>query len=196
MEIKDKAAALGKIVAAYVSRYRSAWVPYVLIAVFLAGVWIFWNGTTKHDQITGEMKDSKESSSPLFHCEKTGNEEARLVCGITKLQRTKPLPDLFAGTETVSPDNPVLPPISAQILFEEKKKEEKAKKQVVPVSPQLCGFIETEGRSVAILSAGGHSRSCAVGESIGGWRVAYINDGTVGLENNGIIIELSAMKGD
>jgi hypothetical protein len=184
MEIRNKARALG----------RTA-IPYAVILIFLSGVWYFWNDTTEQDPVTREMKCSEERSSPLFYGNQEQNANARLVCSVAGARRTKPLPDLFASTLGPQETADTADKLAADKGLTTKQGPKNSKKNAAEAPPQLCGSIETDGRVMLILSAGGQTRTCAVGEAIAGWRVAYVNDGFAGLEKAGAIIEIAIQRG-
>ena len=182
---------LGKTIVAYGQQYRSTWIPYAVIAMLLAGVWFFWNDTTEQSQVTGEMKHSQESPSPVFYGADTDGQEARLVCAVGTVRRTKPLPDLFMqqqglpgkGDKTLRESNPAR--MGKELTTQDKQR------QKMTSLPRGCGRIEEEGRTLIVLTDESKSAVCAVGETFNGWRLAYINDGIYGLEQAGIIREIS-----
>ena len=188
MEIRNKIQALVQQGRARLQENWRRWLPYAAIALFLGAVWFLWDDTTAHDQITGEMKHSQEAASPSFCAEKRGSSDGRLVCSVSKNQRHKALPDLFAAL----PEKAALPAAGTGAAPVEPKAARAAKARPVPT---VAGYMEEGGRCLLLLSCQGQSAACAVGETFAGWRVAYINDAVAGLEQDGTVIEITLTKG-
>lgn len=171
--------------------HKRTWLPYGAILLCLAGIWFCWDeGSSGRQEIIREKKsDVGRSSSPVFSApndqEQGKTKKGKLVHSTAKAVRYGPLPNLFADAlpkKRVDERAPSAP---------SPKKEEEKNTVQAQTRPVLQGIMNNGGARLAFLADGKEVRVYVVGDCIGSYRIAYINEQAVGLERNEEVIELT-----
>lgn len=186
--IKNNFISAAGAVRNFAVHHRKTLLPYGIIFVVLAGIWVFWDEPETTTQTIRETK-STDSSSPVFSMPDADNtkETGTRIQSTAGTIRHRPLPDLFAHTAAGKEE------ISAQRNTAAISNAAGADKQASEIQrlPNVLGTMQNGTLRFVVLQSGNTTKVCAAGESIDGYYVAYIGEWAVGLQKDGQIMEIS-----
>ena len=171
--------------------HRRTWLPYGAVLLCLAGIWFCWDDGSAGQKSIREKKNESRSSSPVFSSpngdvqDKT--EAGTLVYGTAHARRYQPLPDLFAHRLPKKTMAEQVPSVVVPVDTMQEKQEEKKKEKPLPTA---CGMVENGSQRFVFLQYQEETKVYGVGDAVGEYRIVYINQAAVGLQQGDAIIEI------
>lgn len=193
-----------RAVLARAGERRGTWLPYAVILVLLAGIWLWWEDPAGQLNMERGEKQVASISPPVFSAEKdrhSENLQGHQVYNAASARRCRPLNDLFAHTtgRAVAPAEQQvamsLPDRSGGGPATGADKAISHEKVLHETIPQACGLIRSGDICLVVLRKDNNTKACAVGDTFGGYRLLYIGDDVAGLERDGIVTEILLQKG-
>lgn len=171
--------------------HRRTWLPYGAILLCLAGIWFCWDDGSAGQTIIREKKNESRSSSPVFSAQNNDSQEqtatGTLVYGTAHARRYQPLPDLFAHHLPKKTMEEQVPSIGVPGHTTSEKKEEKKKEKPLP---KVCGIVQNGSQRLVFLQYHTETNIYGVGDVLDVYRIVYINEAAVGLQQEESIIEI------
>lgn len=182
----------------FIKDHRKTWVPYVVIFLFVGGVWVWWDNEPATETTVVQHRDDSDTPRPIEDSHSEKNETGgQLICATAAARRNRPLPDLFAlslpAVDTVQPSQASnnLSESSGKALPKEKQEAKEKVSQQPPAPPTLAGSICQGGEYLIILKNGQSTQLCRLGDSFAGWQVLYIDNMQVILGQGDAVVSLS-----
>lgn len=171
--------------------HRRTWLPYGAILLCLAGIWFCWDDGSTGQTIIREKKNESRSSSPVFSAQNNDSQEqtatGTLVYGTAHARRYQPLPDLFAHHLPKKTMEEQVPSVGVLGHTMSEKKEEKRKEKPLP---KVCGIVKNGSQRLVFLQYHAETNVYGVGDVLDVYRIVYINEAAVGLQQEESIIEI------
>lgn len=167
--------------------HRRTWLPYGAILLCLAGIWFCWDDGSAGQTIIREKKNESRSSSPVFSAQNNDSQEqtatGTLVYGTAHARRYQPLPDLFAHHLPKKTMEEQVPSVGVPGHTTSEKRKEK------PL-PKVCGIVKNGSQRLVFLQYHTETNVYGVGDVLDVYRIVYINEAAVGLQQEESIIEI------
>ena len=110
-----------------------------------------------------------------------------MVYGTAHARRYQPLPDLFAHHLPKKTMEEQVPSVGVPGHTTSEKKEEKKKEKPLP---KVCGIVQNGSQRLVFLQYHTETNVYGVGDVLDVYRIVYINEAAVGLQQEESIIEI------